>query len=240
MSSISIPSTRVRLSFAGVLLLAACLCLRAQITVEEEVITDSVDVFATPEQSGKSPQLAMLGSILIPGLGQQYLGKQQRALAYFTAEALFLAGAIFCEQYSQRHFRDARSYARTYAWAEGGAGADEAYWRNLTQYMDAEGYNHVQELNRTPEHKYVERHLQWQWIDESFMERYSRIWENATRFHVASSFLIGAMVLNRVISFVDARTATRYRGVQGSAALRVYPEVASDLSSVGLRISHRF
>jgi hypothetical protein len=106
--------------------------------------------------------------------------------------------------------------------------------------MDSKGYNHVQELNRSPEHKYVERHLEWAWVDETFMERYTRIWENATRFHVASSFLIGAMVLNRVISFVDTRTATRYRGVRGGAALNVSPEVASDLSSVGLRISHRF
>ena len=86
-----------------------------QVVVEESVTTDTVDLFAKKNAPQKSGILAMTASILLPGLGQQYLGQKEKALAYFSAEALFIFGAVFCDRYSQQIFNNAKSYAWEHA-----------------------------------------------------------------------------------------------------------------------------
>jgi hypothetical protein len=102
----------------------------------------------------------------------------------------------------------------------------------------------VWELDRNADradsrYKYVEPHLQWQWIDESYMEEYEVLWENATRFHVVSTFFIGAMILNRVIAFIDVRAATKSGGGGSRVAVRAQPSVSPD-GVVGLFLKSRF
>jgi len=206
-------------------LLAAA--LPAQVITEQTIVTDSIDVFTTGFKSGKSPGIAMVQTLVLPGWGHHYLEKRNRALVYFTADALCLFGAVFSERFSRGLYESARSYARTYADAAGAEGLDEYYWQNLAVYEDSRTYNYIQELNRTPERKYVDPDLQWNWADVTFMDTYKEIWEHATTFHVASTFFIGAMVLNRVIAFIDIRTTTRYRGIKKTSSMHILPFLAS-------------
>jgi hypothetical protein len=210
----------------------------AQIVTEEVITTDSVDLFAAPDSTGTSAGWAMVQTLLVPGLGHQYLGKPRRALTYLGAEALFVFGAILCERYSDRLTEDSRRFAWTYAGAQGGTGADERYWRQVGLYLDADEYNRVQELNRTPEDKYVAPNLQWAWPDESYMDDYVGRRDNATSLHVVSTFLIAAMVLNRVVSFIDVRVTTLRRSRDRATTLR--PHVSDGLRRVGLLLQHRF
>jgi hypothetical protein len=214
----------------------------AQITTQEEVVTDSVDVFSEPaERDGKSPGFAMLQSLVLPGLGQQYMGQQKRALTYFSAELLCLFGAIFCEQYSENLFGDARTMAWVNAGARGGSGADKAYWRDVGNYPDSYGYNREQELNRTPENKYVAPNLQWAWADTTLMNDYVGKRDEATDFHVASTFFIGAMVINRLISFIDIRVATlRGRTPRAVSRIHVDPRLDQRSGLMGMTVSGSF
>ncbi|MBD3243303.1 MAG: hypothetical protein GF331_22120, partial [Chitinivibrionales bacterium] len=153
----------------------------AQIEAGEEITTDSVDLFSEPVvERRKSPTFAMIQSLVLPGLGHQYLEKPGRALTYFSTDFLLLFGAIFCESYSRHLTEDARTMAWVYAGARGGPGADERYWKDVGLYLDSDGYNRVQELNRTPENKYAEPHLQWAWVDEEYMDEYIETRDDAT------------------------------------------------------------
>jgi hypothetical protein len=231
---------RFPLPATALLCLVCALCISAQVVTEETVVTDSVDLSIPKEQATKSPGLAMAATILLPGLGHQYLGKQQSAFAYFSAEALFVVGAVFCEQYSAKVFKNTRSYAWVYGMASGGPGADERYWQRVGDYLDSRKYNEDQELNRTPEAKYVAENLQWRWADESYMKDYRSMRADATTFHVASSFFLGAMVLDRIVSFIDVRASTRDRGFRKTAAVSVRPTLSGDFSTVGMRLSSSF
>ncbi len=228
----------------SVVVVVLCLCagVRAQIVTDDAVTTDSVDLFAEPpaEQKQKSAAFAMVQSLVMPGLGQQYLGIRQRAALYFATEALFVFGAILAESYSRRMFEDARTVAWINAGARGGPGADEQYWRDVGLYLDSRGYNDIQELNRTPEHKYVEQHLQWAWVDDEYREEYLDKRKDATNFHVASTLFAGAMILNRVVSFVDARIATLRRRRTTVSSLRLQPRMSPDLSTVAVTVSGDF
>ncbi len=225
---------------------AVVMCLSggawAQIDTEDEVTTDSLDLFSepAPDEKQKSAGLAMVQSLVLPGLGQQYLGIRRRAAVYFGAELLFVFGAILSESYSRHLFEDAQVMAWRYASARGGPGADEQYWRDVGLYEDSQGYNAIQELNRTPENKYVQKHLYWQWIDEEYRDEYIEKRKDATDFHVASTFFAGAMILNRVVSFVDARIATLRRRRTALSRVRVDPRLSPDLSSMAVTVSGEF
>lgn len=214
----------------------------AQVEVEEEVVTDSVDVFAyeEPEKSGAP---AMLASLALPGLGHQYLEKPNRALTYFTFEAIFIYGLAYSARYSRRLMKDSRAYAGTYADVQGGGGADTYFWQNVGRFMDSREYNRVLELNRTEDiedRKYVGDNLQWRWANDSLREEYNEIRGRATGFQVASNFFIAAMVLNRVVAFIDARASSRPRAIR-STSLHFHPRLGrDDAPSLGMVLTRRF
>ncbi len=215
----------------------------AQVTViEETVTTDSIDLFAEPPaDSARSAGLAMAANLLLPGLGHQYLRKPRRALTYYSTELACLFGAVACGRYSRRLMDDSRTMAWFYAGARGGPGADGEYWKAVGSYIDVDGYNHVQELNRTPEDKYVEPNLVWAWVDTSYQNEYNRTRDDANSYHIASTFCIGAMVLNRVVAFIDARVVTRRRSSsQRLSSVRFSPVSGPGDSPVGLSVSGEF
>jgi hypothetical protein len=222
-------------------LLTAVPSVFGQTKTEEAIQTDTVDLFKQPEvQNKKSPGIAMAASIVLPGLGHQYLGMQNHAVPYFAAEALFVFGAIFCEQYSQRLTENSHLYALEYARAQGGPGANDSYWQNVGDFSDVQGYNQAQELNGTPQNKYTSANLSWTWLDDSYRTEYQNLRANGTDFHVASGFFIGAMVLDRVIAFVDARATTKFSKIRHAANLSVTPEFSDNFSTAGAKINCSF
>ncbi len=215
----------------------------AQVTIEEEVQTDSIDVFATRE-TGKSSGLAMAASILLPGLGHQYLGQHKKAYGFFAVETSLWFSYVFAGRFSNRLIDDAKTLAWREADVAGGPGADEFFWQNVGIYMDDGEYNRIQELNREEdllERKYLSENLTWQWSSDSLREEYVDIRHRATQYRVASSFILAALVIDRVVAFIDTRVATKYRGIRGTGtarAFRVVPYFQGSAS--GLELHQEF
>jgi hypothetical protein len=221
-----------------------------QVVVEEGVTTDTVDLFTkTAEGPRKSGILAMAASIVLPGLGQQYLGQKEHALAYFSAEALFVFGAVSCNFNSSQIFNNAKAYAWEHANVAGGAGADASFWQNMRYYDEsdgmnqsiARGYNKEQELiNRSQEKDYLTPNLQWRWDDPSNRKTYGTFLDKSHSYQIAASFLIGAMVLNRLVSFVDARFAAEHQASAPRSALLISPSYNPQTGSSGVCLSSEF
>jgi hypothetical protein len=225
------------------------LAARAQVHVEEEVSTDSVDIFAGNSSPEKSSAIAMTANLLLPGLGHYYIGNDRAAAGFFMAEALFIFGAFACNQYSQDIDHSARAYAYTYANVQGGAGADDFFWENVGRFMDSDGlnqsralgYNQIQDLNRAGDAShYYAPNLQWRWADESYRTQYNNFVKKSMQYKVASNFFIGAMILNRVLSFVDVRVASRHQGKGLLSSLRFYPQYSTSNASCGLLCVSQF
>jgi hypothetical protein len=235
--------------------LAACTCIFSsrpalcQVVVEENVTTDTIDLFAKSTAPQKSGILAMAASIVLPGLGQQYLGQKDRALAYFSAEALFIFGAVFCTHYSQQIFNNAKAFAWEHANVAGGAGADNNFWQNLRYYDESDGlnqsislgYNEQQELiYRNQDYNYLTPNLQWRWDDPSNRTTYGTFLDKSQAYQVAASFFIGAMVLDRLVSFVDARFSALHQATAPRSALLISPSYNPQNGSSGIRLSAEF
>jgi len=219
-----------------ILLLLGIAPLAAQVIIEQDSITtDSVNIFNQTQQVSSQKQGGVIAaSMLVPGLGHQILGNQKRAFVYFGVEATLLFGAIFSHFYAERLFENARIDAFEFAGARGGEGADDTYWKNVGFYENSQGYNRIQRLNRTPQYAYVEPQLQWEWASTETFETYADKWQDATRLTVISSFFIGAMVLNRVVSFIDTRREVKFNQIS-LAPPRGAPAAVSSGMAVTLR-----
>jgi hypothetical protein len=215
----------------------------AQVTGSDVITTDSVDIFSVQPEKEKSPWLAMASSLFLPGSGHQYLGRDRSALVYFTADALTIFGLIFCGHYAKKLALDAAGYAWLHAGAHGTINsADDYYWKQVGEFMSIQDYNTAQDLNRSPQNKFTDENQAWHWDDEATQKRFNAIMSSSRSFHVASSFCIGALVLDRIIAFIDVRASTRNRGTKqsGRTAYFLQPFVTISPSSMDLQFSAAF
>ena len=218
----------------------------SQVIIEEEVTTDTIDIFSTTELDSKhfkSARIALWGNLLVPGLGHQYLQKDSRAIIYFAAEAIALMGMIFNERYAQKLYNDSRSYAWKYARTNSQKETDHLYWQIIgnKHFLNYKQYNNAIELNGEYDLKKTDSNELWTWESDIHQSKYRDIRESAMRFHVTSSFFISAMFLNRIISFIDIRVASKYRSIQSkSNKVTILPVYSSSEKKSGLFIINDF
>lgn len=209
----------------------------SQITVKDGVTTDSVNLFTQYDNTMKSSKFAIAASLILPGSGHQYLGRNNSALAYLAVDVFSLVGAIYSEKYSRRLNADSRGFAGLNAGATGGS---EQYWQDVGAFDDTKSYNDAVDLNRDKGKRYDSESQTWFWADPDARTEFNEMRKTARKYHLVSSICIGAMVLNRVLSVVDIRASTRYRVVKGVASVKIEPSISSDLSSAGILMSARF
>jgi hypothetical protein len=214
---------------------------QAQVTIENSVTTDSINLFSADTSAHKSPTLAMAASLLLPGLGHEYIGRERSALAYFSVEAASIFAFFFCTHYANKVALDAAGYAWVHSGATGSIkDADDPYWKLVGNFIDVQEYNSYMDLNRSPEQKITDEAQAWHWDDKSSQDRFNALRSTSRSLRIASTFFIGALVLDRVVAFIDIRSATRYRGIQSAGLFpcNLQPQVnvtpqSVDLSLVG-------
>lgn len=210
----------------------------AQVTIVD-ITTDSVSLFNQNVNSGKSANLAMAASAAIPGLGQQYLGKNQSALVFFSVDVLSLFGAIFFEKYSRQLERDAHGYAALHAGVDS-RHKGEHFWNSVGNYTSMKDYNNTMDLDRQKDMKFNNESMYWYWEDDSYQNKYKDFRDNSRKVHTVASVFIAAMIVNRIASIVQIKAATRYKSEPAFSSMRMQPTFTSDFSSVGLTLKSEF
>ena len=205
--------------------------LQAEPVTETAVTTDSVDLFARTPGPQKSAALAMAASLILPGSGHEYLGRDQSALAYISADVAAIFGFFFCTNYSQKLTEDAEGYAWLHAGAQAPA-SNTAYWNAVGSFWNTQAYNTVMNLNRTPNQEITSPNQVWQWDDQSSQDRFNSLLSSSHKFQVIGDFMLGAMVINRALAFIDVRAYTRN--------LRIKPQVSLSPQSINLSLLASF
>lgn len=224
------------LLFSLVVLTVAAGNVFSQVTVEEEVITKEVNLFDTVPRSGKSVAMAMAASAAIPGLGYHYLDNSSSAFKYLAFDLAALFGAVLFHSYSRQREAEACSYASTVGGIEDPQD-NEAYWRHVGNFMEAGDYNQAVSLERSDAEVYVDPREWWRWGDESQKEEFNKLREQSRHFQVVSSFFIGGMILNRIVSIVDLKITQKESVLK---SLEFQQSIAPDLSGAGVSLTTSF
>jgi hypothetical protein len=175
-------------------------------------------LFASRSASRKSTRKAFFLSLLLPGLGQRYLGQSNRAKIYMGAEAgVWIAVAGFRVQGSLREDR-----YREYAEIVGGADpsvADDDYYKDLALYGSSDVHALVIRWearalfpdDRDAQHQYYLDNIYpedkaWSWPNQESFDEYQRLRRRSRKAYRTSVNLIGLAVLNRLVSAIDTVT----------------------------------
>jgi hypothetical protein len=176
-----------------------------------------------------SPARSIGASLILPGWGQHLTGHSGRARVFLATEAALIATFIgFRVQGEVRQDRYS-DYAGLFAGVENAKGKSDGYYRNLGRYMSAADYE--DDLARDARARFGDDIAQreayvaarrprpdeaWQWESRARREAFTEMRkESRSSFHRADQ-VIGVILLNHVLSAVDAGRLSR-KGASGKA-----------------------
>jgi hypothetical protein len=154
------------------------------------------------EFSQKSVILAITYSILLPGMGELYAGNYSSGKYFTIAEGVFWGTYIGMNQYSNWQ----KDRYHSFAVSNGGvnlAGKDDGYFTNIGIYTDINEYNDDMSRNGDFNKMYNTQLDYWKWTGND-RKTYRAMWTAGELAHNNLRFVIGALVLNRVVSAINA------------------------------------
>lgn len=195
--------------------------LRPQRVYDSRELLRQVEMDPTPqlraEAGPKNPKLAMLYSLLLPGLGEHYLGHTGRAKIFFVTEgAIWTSFAVFRIQGSHRE-----SLYKEYAQINAGVSErnDDDFYRTIGNYISSDGpFSANEAVRRQARALYPnnpglrDQYLAdngyfgddaWEWRDQNFLQQYKEMRTSSLDAYHRASLSLGLLVANRLISVLD-------------------------------------
>ncbi len=151
----------------------------------------------------KSRGKAFLFSLLIPGAGEYYLGKNTLAKSFFFTEVALWASYISFQTYSNWKRDDMYVIAATHANAEIGDKPSQ-YFVDLGNYQDIYEYNDAKQRSREFYQVYPIDTYYWSWDDAANQRKFEQLRIASDRAHNRSVFVIGGIIANHLVSAIDA------------------------------------
>ncbi|HAL55990.1 MAG: hypothetical protein UX72_C0010G0003 [Parcubacteria group bacterium GW2011_GWA2_47_10] len=226
----------------------------AQVRVKSDIIvphggmatsgTIKLDI-ESPTRSSKSVLLAVVSSLILPGMGELYADNFSTGKYSLMVEAgLWLTYGGF-----QAHGQWLREDARSFALQHGNAfldGKDSQFEVNLGNFTTVEEYNEAKLRNRQYELMYdPNSSFAWRWDNDGNRLTFKNQRIRSDEVLQNSKFVLGALVLNRIISaFSAGRSAAAYnRSLSSQGAWRLDTHVLGGRqfgNGIELRVTRDF
>lgn len=164
----------------------------------------------------KSPGMAILYSVLLPGMGHLYADDFSTG-KYFTITDGVLWGVFSgISVYGNMKENDYKDFAQAYGNVNLN-GKDDAFFANIGIYENVEQFNTEQELNRDFDAVYNTESHYWAWNTETQRKDYRNLWTSSENAKNNVRFAVGALILNRIVSAIFAvRSVNAYNKRQSN------------------------
>lgn len=172
-------------------------------------INSPIQTQEATQVSKKSAATAVFYSLLLPGMGELYAdGFDEGRYSLIAEGGLWLTYFSF-RQYGSWIRNDARNFASAHAGAHIGNKNDQ-YFVNLGNFDDTYEYNEKQLRDRELEKVYdVTKGYYWKWDNDMNRKEYRAMRVSSERVFNNSRFVIGGIIVNRILSAINAVRLTR-------------------------------
>lgn len=153
-----------------------------------------------PEQK-KSLGLAILYSALLPGMGEYYAGDYSLGRYFTIADAGFFLTYAGVQTYSKWQTDNYKAFAKSKGGVSGNF--DDDYFANIGAYMSIANYNDDMSFQRRFSEMYAPERF-WEWTTQGDRKTYRGMWTSAQEANNNLRFVVGALIVNRIVSIINA------------------------------------
>jgi hypothetical protein len=155
------------------------------------------------DNSKKSVGLGIIYSLLLPGMGELYAGSYNVGKYFTIAEGILWGTYIGMNTYAGWKKDNYKAFASEHAGVNN-TGKDADYYATISDYSDIDSYNNEKALNRDFEAIYNTDRYFWKWQSPDERKAYRSMWTTSEQTYNDLRFVVGAMILNRVASAINA------------------------------------
>jgi hypothetical protein len=155
----------------------------------------------TPKK--KSPGLAIIYSLLLPGMGELYAGSYSSGKYFTIAEGALWTTYIGMKAYGNWQ----KDRYKSFAVSKGGValeGKNDDYLATISEYSNIDDYNNEKALERNFDEMYDPSAYYWNWQTMDDRKTYRSMWESSEQTFNDVRFVVGALIVNRIASAINA------------------------------------
>ena len=179
----------------------------------------------------------VLKSAILPGWGQKAMGFSKRARTFKYVETGLILTIVGTSTFSNIVEKNYIAFASQHANISS-AGKSHEYWVDIGNYDSIEDYNAEHLRNREMDALYPQdKKWSWEWDTTENRRSFEKKRIQSDQLKLTATFGMGALVLNHVISTIDALYLTR---TKDKPTLSVQPFQNQDVGSVGYALTIRF
>ncbi|MDR3628078.1 MAG: hypothetical protein P4L45_14640 [Ignavibacteriaceae bacterium] len=164
----------------------------------------------------KNTGLAILYSFLLPGMGELYAGSYSSGKYFTVAEGALWGVYIGMNSYSNWLKNNYKSYAASVGGVNNN-NKNSDYYATIGDYTNISEYNDAMSLQQDFNKMLDTKTSYWNWQTTADRKNYRGMWVSGEQANNNLRFVVGALILNRVISAINAaRLVTAYNKNQAA------------------------
>ena len=146
----------------------------------------------------------VLKSFILPGWGEYSLGYKQRGRIMVLSESVIFFSILGSYFYANKFEQNYKAYASEHANVTT-VGKNRQYWVDIGNYSSIDQFNE-EHLRWRDFNAIYEKDNNWNWLWDNDENRkyFEKMRIKGDTWKLRGSFLIGAMVLNHIVSAIDA------------------------------------
>ena len=198
----------------------------------------------------KSVKKAALLSMILPGAGEIYTENYKKAVFFMSTEVIILMSYGYVNSEVDNSIDTYKMFAGEYAGSDFDQSDD--YFQIMHDNFSFDEYNanierrarnyYLLYKNDTAEYqKYLDNNLlsennRWEWENEGKWLEYRDLRKDKQNIKIVSNFLVAAVLLNRLVSTIDAVTSAKKFNISQRKTSRIY--VKPDFRNKGIRLHY--
>lgn len=169
----------------------------------ENLKSQSTDISYSLERTKKNTGLAIIYSLLLPGMGELYADGYSSGKYFTIAEGTLWGVFIGMNTYANWQRDRYKAYAVTNAGITN-EGKNADFYATIADYTSVGEYNDAQALNRNFEAMYNVETQYWSWPSTEQRRTYRGMWTSSEQTFNDIRFVVGGLILNRIVSAINA------------------------------------
>lgn len=151
----------------------------------------------------KNTGMAIIYSLLLPGMGELYADSYNSGIYFTVADGVLWGTLIGMNIYANWQQDRYIAFAQTNAGVNTN-GKDDDFYATIGEFLNVDQYNDEKALERDINALYTSESFAWKWNSTEDRKAYRDLWLASEQTFNDTRFVVGALILNRVVSAINA------------------------------------